>query len=121
MAADTGGSSGTATQSFVATVSNEAPVAVGTLVGPHAERVGRSVTVEVSGAFTDPDGPETRRRLVLSPGGGQSFAISASKMTAASLPPNVEENTVMPAKLYSSGVSFISRCIVPVRFVASKM
>ena len=32
-----------------------------------------------------------------------------------------EENTVMPAKLYSGGASFISLCIVPVRFVASRM
>ena len=54
-------------------------------------------------------------------GGGQSSVISASRMTAASLPPNVEENTVMPAKLYSGGASFISLCIVPVRFVASRM
>lgn len=52
--------------------------------------------------------------------GGQSSEISASRMTAASLPPNVERNTVMPAKSYSGGASFISRCIVPVRFVASR-
>ena len=58
---------------------------------------------------------------VLPLGGGQSSVISASRMTAASLPPNVEENTVMPANLYSGGASFISLCIVPVRFVASKM
>ena len=44
--------------------------------------------------------------------GGQSSTITASRMTAAALPPNLEENTVMPAKLYSSGASFISRCIV---------
>ena len=49
----------------------------------------------------------------------QSSAISASRMTAASRPPNVEENTVMPAKSYSGGASFISSCIVPVRLVAS--
>ena len=47
--------------------------------------------------------------------------ISALRMAAATLPPNVDENTVMPAKLYSGGASFISRCIVPVRFVASRM
>ena len=58
---------------------------------------------------------------VLLPRGVQSSVISASRITAASLPPNVEENTVMPAKLYSGGASFISRCIVPVRFVASRM
>ena len=59
--------------------------------------------------------------LVLPLVGGHSSVISASRMTAASLPPNVEENTVMPAKLYSGGASFISLCIVPVRFVASRM
>ena len=32
---------------------------------------------------------------VLPPAGGQSSVISASRITAASLPPNVEENTVM--------------------------
>ena len=63
----------------------------------------------------------SHRVHVLSLGGGQSAVISASRMTAASLPPNVEENTVMPAKLYSRGASFISLCIVPVRFVASRM
>ena len=51
----------------------------------------------------------------------QSSVISASRMTAASLPPNLVSNTVMPAKLYSGGASFISRCMVPVRFVASRM
>ena len=63
----------------------------------------------------------SHRVHVLPLGGGQSSVISASRMTAASLPPNVEENTVMPAKLYSGGASFISLCIVPVRFVASRM
>ena len=53
-------------------------------------------------------------------GGGQASVISASRMTAASLPPNVEEDTVMPAKLYSGGASFISRCMVPVRFVGEE-
>ena len=42
-------------------------------------------------------------------GHGQSSVISASRMTAASLPPSVEEKTVMSAKLYSGGASFISR------------
>ena len=51
----------------------------------------------------------------------QSSVISASRMTAASFPPNLVSNTVMPAKLYSGGASFISRCMVPVRFVASRM
>ena len=51
----------------------------------------------------------------------QSSATSVSRMTAASLPPNRVENTVMPAKLYSGGASFISLCMVPVRFVASRM
>ena len=63
----------------------------------------------------------SHRVHVLPLGGGQSLVISASRMTGASLPPNVEENTVMPAKLYSGGASFISLCIVPVRFVASRM
>ena len=60
-------------------------------------------------------GSEGHRVRVLPLAGGQSSVISASRITAASLPPNVEENTVMPAKLYSGGASFISRCIVPVR------
>ena len=49
--------------------------------------------------------------------GGQSWVISASRMAAASLPPNVEENTVMLAQLYSGGASFSSSCMVPVRLV----
>ena len=51
----------------------------------------------------------------------QSSVISASRMTAASLPPNLVSNTVMPTKLYSGGAAFISVCMVPVRFVASRM
>lgn len=46
--------------------------------------------------------------------------ISVSRMTAASLPPNRVENTVMPANLYSGGASLSSRCMVPVRLVASR-
>ena len=51
----------------------------------------------------------------------QSSVISVSRMTAASLPPNRVENTVMSTTLYSGGASFSSRCIVPVRLVASRM
>ena len=35
---------------------------------------------------------------------------------AVCLPPNVDENTVMPTNAYSGGAWFISRCMVPVRF-----
>ncbi len=63
----------------------------------------------------------SHRVHVLPLGGGQSSVISASRMTAPGLPPNVEENTVMPAKVYLGGASFISLCIVPVWFVASRM
>ena len=55
-ATDAGGSSGTATQTFVVTVSNEAPVAVGTLPDRTLRVSDGSVTVEVSGAFSDADG-----------------------------------------------------------------
>ena len=64
------------------------------------------------GSFPHP--PARMRR------GGQS-TISASRMTAASRPPNVDENTVMPTKLNSGGASLSSSCMVPVRLVASRM
>ena len=62
-----------------------------------------------------------RRARPVQTGWRQSSVISASRMTAASLPPNLVENTVMPTKLYSGGASFISLCMVPVRFVASRV
>ena len=52
---------------------------------------------------------------------GHSSLTSAWRITAASLPPNLDLNTVIPANSYSGGASFISFCIVPVRLVASNM
>ena len=64
-----------------------------------------------------------RRNACARPAAGvvvQLPVISVSRMTAASLPPNRVENTVMPANLYSGGASLSSRCMVPVRLVASR-
>ena len=68
-ATDTGGSSGTATQSFVVTVPNEAAVAVGTLSDRTLRVSDGSVTVEVSGAFSDPDGGARHESEALPYGG----------------------------------------------------
>ena len=54
-ATDAGGSSGTATQSFVVTVPNEGPVTVGTLADRTLRVSDGSVTADVSTAFSDPD------------------------------------------------------------------
>ena len=72
-ATDAAGSSMTAVQTFVVTVPNRPPVTVGTL-SDHAVDVSDGLfTVDVSGAFRDPDG----NRL--------TFAASSSAVTVASV------------------------------------
>ena len=81
-ATDAGGSSGTATQTFVVTVSNEAPVAVGTLPDRTLRVSDGSVTVEVSGAFSDADGDALSYTASSSAPGVATVAISGSVLTA---------------------------------------
>ena len=80
-ATDTGGSSGTATQSFVVTVPNEAAVAVGTLSDRTLRVSDGSVTVEVSGAFSDPDGDPLTYAAVSSATSVATVSVSASVLT----------------------------------------
>ena len=68
----------------------------------------------VGGAVQDADAGDTSTMV-------ETLITTAEHIEAVLRPPHVEENTVMLANLYSGDASFISRCIVPVRFVASRM
>lgn len=78
-------------------------------------------------AVTGPPKPETASPIgtksssLRFPALRHSSTIRASRMAAASSPPNVDRNTVMATNSYSGGTSLSSSSMVPVRLVARRM
>ena len=84
-ATDAGGSKTSATQTFVVTVPNRAPVAVGTLADRLVEVSGGVFTVPVSGAFRDPDGDDLTYGASSSAASVASVTVSGSAVAVTPL------------------------------------
>ena len=84
-ATDAGGSGGTATLMFVVTVSNGAPVAVGTVSDRTLRVSGGPVLVELAGAFSDPDGDVLTYAAMSSSPGVAAVSVSGSSLTVTPL------------------------------------
>ena len=96
-ATDTGGSNTTVTQRFTVTVSppaNRPPVAVGTLAPLTVGVDEASVTVEVSGAFRDPDGDRMTYAATSSSPAVATAAVSGSTVTVTPVAPGTSTVTV---------------------------
>ena len=96
-ATDTGGSNTPATQTFAVTVAppaNRPPVAVGTLAPLRVEVDEAAVTVDVSGAFRDPDGDALTYEAVSSAPGVATAAVSGSAVTVTPVAPGTSTVTV---------------------------
>ena len=96
-ATDAGGSNTTATQAFVVTVSppaNRPPVAVGTLAPLTIAVDEASVTVEVSGAFRDPDGDRLTYAATSSSPAVATAAVSGSTVRVTPMAPGTAAVTV---------------------------
>ena len=81
-ATDAGGSNMSAVQTFVVTVPNRPPVAAGRLANRSLEVSGGVLTVDVSGAFRDPDGDDLTYRA-------SSSAASVASVTPSGSPVSV--------------------------------
>ncbi len=84
-ATDAGGSNTSATQTFVVTVPNRAPVAVGTLADRLVEVSGGVFTVPLSGAFQDPDGDDLTYGASSSAASVASATVSGSAVAVTPL------------------------------------
>ncbi len=74
------GRGGSVSQDFAVTVPNRAPEAVGTLGGVSVFRYDRA-TVDVSGAFSDPDNDALTYRAVTSAAGVVALSVNGSRVT----------------------------------------
>ncbi len=107
-ATDAGGSNTTATQSFTVTVtgsSNRPPLAVGTLAPLTIGADDAPVSVEVSGAFRDPEGDVLTYAARSSSPGVATVSVSRSTVTVAPVAPGTATVTVTATDTGGSNTS----------------
>ena len=116
-ATDIGGSNTAATQTFVVTVSppaNQPPEPVGTLA-PVTIRVGEGpVTVEVSGAFRDPDGDRLTYGASSSSPSVASVSVSESRVTVTPVSEGTALATVTATDIGGSNTAATQTFVVTV-------
>ena len=100
-----------ATQTFLVTVPNRAPVAVETIEGRTVE-VGESVAIELSGHFADPDGDSLVYVVDTPEGSAVNISVSAATATITALWKG--EAAVAVTAIDTEGLSAIERFAVTV-------
>ena len=104
-ATDAGGSNMSAVQTFVVTVPNRPPVAVGRLDTRSLEVADGVFTVDVSGAFRDPDGDDLTYRASSSATSVASVTVSGSLVSARPLSKGTATITVTATDAGGSNTS----------------
>ena len=116
-ATDTGGSNTSAVQAFTVTVgsaSNRPPVAVGTLAPVTIGADETPVSVEVSGAFRDPEGDVLTYAAMSSSPGVATVLVSGSTVTVTPVAPGTATVTVTATDTGGSNTSAVQAFTVTV-------
>ena len=104
-AADIGGRGGSAVQRFVVTVANRSPVAVGTLSPLTLSLTSPAPAVDLSGAFSDPDGDALTYSAVSSSPAVATVEISGPVLTVTAVSAGAATVTVTATDASGSGMS----------------